>query len=153
MIKDIIKTLFISVVMIVFGVAISIYGNEVVNDYIKKNDDLKEVTATVINYVYPYDEEDGAYTVYSYVVDGITYNVESGSLSTKLPEIGSVKTIKYDPSDPKEVVLNADSNYVVLFVGAGFVLAGVFGLFRCIVMSGSAAKKSKKVNENISIEA
>ena len=146
MIKDIIKTLVISVIMIVFGVAISIYGNEVVNDYIKKNDNLIEVTATVIDYVYPYDEEDGAYIVYSYVVDGINYNVESGSLSTNLPEIGSSKTIKYNPSDPKEVVLNNDSNYVVLFVGAGFVLAGVFGLFRCIVMSGSAAKKSKKVN-------
>jgi hypothetical protein len=153
MIKDIIKTLFISVIMIVFGVAISIYGNEVVNDYIKKNDNLIEVTATVIDYVYPYDEEDGAYIVYSYVVDGINYNVESGSLSTNLPAIGSSKTIKYNPSDPKEVVLNNDSNYVVLFVGAGFVLAGVFGLFRCIVMSGSAAKKSKKVSENTNIEA
>ena len=142
---NIIKTLVISIIMIVFGVAISIYGNEVVNDYIKKNDNFIEVSATVIDYYYPGEPEEGAYTVYEYIVDGIAYRIESG-LSTNLPDIGTVKTIKYNPSNPTEVVLDENSNYAVVFVGAGFVLAGVFGIFRCIVMLCSSSKKSKNVN-------
>ena len=143
--KAIIKTFFWSVILIAIGVGLSVFGNKVVNEYLKKNDNFIEVSATVIDYYYPGEPEEGAYTAYEYIVDGIAYRIESG-LSTNLPDIGTVKTIKYNPSNPTEVVLDENSNYAVVFVGAGFVLAGVFGIFRCIVMLCSGSKKSKNVN-------
>ena len=143
--KAIIKTFFWSVILIAIGVGLSVFGNKIVNEYLKKNDNFIEVSATVIDYYYPGEPEEGAYTAYEYIVDGIAYRIESG-LSTNLPDIGTVKTIKYNPSNPTEVVLDENSNYAVVFVGAGFVLAGVFGIFRCIVMLCSGSKKSKNVN-------
>lgn len=146
----IIKTFLTSVILIAIGVALSIYGNKIVNEFISKNDPFIEVTATVIDYDYAGSEEDGAYTIYGYNVGGIDYKVSSSIKSTSLPAIGDTTTIKYNPSNPTEVVFLNGSNYVVLFAGAGFVLAGVFGLFRCI---GLCFKSSKKKNAVVEINS
>ena len=114
----IIKTFFTSVVLIAIGVGLSFYGND-----------------------YTGSEEDGAYTIYGYNVGGIDYKVSSGIKSTSLPAIGDTVSIKYNPSNPTEVVFLNGSNYVVMFIGAGFVLAGVFGLFRCVALGFKSSKK------------
>ena len=142
----IIKTFFTSVVLIAIGVGLSFYGNKIINEFIEKNDPFIEVIAAVIDYDYAGSEEEGAYIIYGYNVGGIDYKVSSNIRTTNLPEIGDTTTIKYNPSNPTEVVFLSGSNYVVLFVGAGFVLAGVFGLFRCI---GLCFKSSKKKNDTM----
>ena len=143
----IIKTFFTSVVLIAIGVGLSFYGNKIINEFIDKNDPFIEVTATVIDYDYTGSEEDGAYTIYGYNVGGIDYKVSSGIKSTNLPAIGDTVTIKYNPSNPTEVVFLNGSNYVVMFIGAGFVLAGVFGLFRCIGLCFKSSKKKSAAVE------
>ena len=140
----IIKTFLTSVVLIVIGVVVSFYGNKILNEFIDKNDPFVEVTATVIDYDYAGSEDGSAYTIYEYNVGGIDYKVYSSVKSTGLPAIGDTITLKYNPSNPTEVVFLNGSNYVVMFAGAGFVLAGIFGLFRCI---GLCFKSSKKKND------
>ena len=141
---EFIKTLFTSVVLILIGVVLSFYGNKFINEFIKKNDNFIEVTATVVGFDSAGAQDGSAYTVYQYNVDGIDYKVYSGIKSTDLPEIGDTTVIKYNPSNPSEVVFMSGSNYVVVFAGAGFILAGVFGLFRSI---GLCFKVSKKKND------
>lgn len=142
----IIKTFLTSVVLIVIGVVVSFYGNKILNEFIDKKDPFVEVTATVIDYDYAGSEDGSAYTIYEYNVGGIDYKVYSSVKSTSLPAIGDTLTLKYNPSNPTEVVFLNGSNYVVMFAGAGFVLAGIFGLFRCI---GLCFKSSKKKNDAV----
>lgn len=143
----IIKTFFTSVILILIGVCLSVYGNKILNEFISKNDPFIETTATVIDYDYTGAQEDGAYTIYGYNVNGVDYKVSSSIKSTNLPALGDTLTIKYNPSNPTEVVFLNGSNYVVLFVGAGFVLAGVFGLFRCVGLCFKSPKKSRDTAE------
>ena len=144
----IIKTFFTSVVLILIGVGLSFYGNKILNEFIDKNDPFIEVTATVIGFDSAGSEDGSAYTIYQYNVGGIDYKVYSSVKSTSLPAIGDTITLKYNPSNPSEVVFLNGSNYAVVFIGAGFVLAGVFGLFRCIVL---CFKSSKKKNRTVEI--
>ena len=127
----IIKTFLTSVVLILIGVGLSFYGNKILNEFIDKNDPFVEVTATVIDYN----------------VGGIDYKVYSSVKSTSLPAIGDTITLKYNPSNPAEVVFLNGSNYVVMFAGAGFILVGVFGLFRCIGLCFKSSKKKSDVVE------
>ena len=143
----IIKTFFTSVILIAIGVVVSFYGNKILNEFIDKNDPFVEVTATVIDYDYAGSEDGSAYTIYEYNVGGIDYKVYSSVKSTSLPAIGDTITLKYNPSNPTEVVFLNGSNYVVMFAGAGFVLAGIFGLFRCIRLCFKSSKKKNDVVE------
>lgn len=143
----IIKTFFTSVVLIVIGVVVSFYGNKILNEFIDKNDPFIEVTATVIGFDSAGSEDGSAYTIYQYNVGGIDYKVYSSVKSTSLPAIGDTITLKYNPSNPAEVVFLNGSNYVVMFAGAGFVLVGIFGLFRCIGLCFKSSKKKSDVVE------
>lgn len=149
----IIKTFLTSIVLIGIGVVVSFYGNKILNEFIDKNDPFIEVTATVIDYDAAGSEDGSAYTIYGYNVGGIDYKVYSSVKSTNLPEIGDTVNIKYNPSNPTEVVFLNGSNYVVMFAGVGFILAGVFGLFRCIGLCFKSSKKkssiSGEINNNI----
>lgn len=145
----IIKTFLTSVVLIVIGVVVSFYGNKILNEFIDKNDPFVEVTATVIDYDYAGSEDGSAYTIYGYNVGGIDYKVYSGVKSTSLPAIGDTITIKYNPSNPSEVAFLNGSNYVVMFAGAGFVLVGIFGLFRCIGLCFKSSKKKSSISSEL----
>ena len=142
----IIKTFLTSVILIAIGIVVSFYGNKILNEFIDKNDSFVEVTATVVDYDYAGSEDGSAYTIYEYNVDGVVYKVSSNIKSTDLPAIGDTTTIKYNPSNPTEVVFLNGSNYVVMFAGAGFVLAGVFGLFRCIGLCYKSSKKKSSIS-------
>jgi len=143
----IIKTFFTSVVLILIGVGLSFYGNKILNEFIDKNDPFIEVTATVIGFDSAGSEDGSAYTIYQYNVGGIDYKVYSSVKSTSLPAIGDTITLKYNPSNPAEVVFLNGSNYAVVFIGAGFILVGVFGLFRCIGLCFKSSKKKSDVVE------
>ena len=143
----IIKSFLTSVVLIVIGVVVGFYGNKILNEFIDKNDPFIEVTATVIGFDSAGSEDGSAYTIYQYNVGGIDYKVYSSVKSTGLPQIGDTTTIKYNPSNPSEVVFMNGSNYVVVFAGAGFILAGVFGLFRSIGLCFKVSKKKSDVVE------
>ena len=143
----IIKTFLTSVVLIGIGVVVSFYGNKILNEFIDKNDPFVEVTATVIGFDSAGSEDGSAYTIYQYNVGGIDYKVYSSVKSTSLPAIGDTITLKYNPSNPAEVVFLNGSNYVVMFAGAGFVLVGIFGLFRCIGLCFKSSKKKSDVVE------
>lgn len=143
----IIKTFLTSVVLILIGVGLSFYGNKILNEFIDKNDPFIEVTATVIGFDSAGSEDGSAYTIYQYNVGGIDYKVYSSVKSTSLPAIGDTITLKYNPSNPAEVVFLNGSNYAVVFIGAGFILVGVFGLFRCIGLCFKSSKKKSDVVE------
>ena len=143
----IIKTFLTSVVLILIGVGLSFYGNKILNEFIDKNDPFIEVTATVIGFDSAGSEDGSAYTIYQYNVGGIDYKVYSSVKSTSLPAIGDTITLKYNPSNPAEVVFLNGSNYAVVFIGAGFILVGVFGLFRCIGLCFKFSKKKSDVVE------
>lgn len=143
----IIKTFFISIILIAIGVALSFYGNKILNEFIDKNDPFIEVTATVIDYDYAGSEDGSAYTIYSYNVGGIDYKVYSGVKSTSLPAIGDTITLKYNPSNPSEVVFLNGTNRVVMFVGVGFIIIGVFDFFRFISLLFNSFKKKNNVVE------
>ena len=141
----IIKTFLTSVILIAIGVALSFYGNKIINEFIDKNDPFVEVTATVIDYEYTGPEDEGAYTIYEYNVDGVVYKVSSNIKSTDLPTIGDTTTIKYNPSNPTEVVFLNGTNHVVMFVGVGFIIIGVFDFFRFISLLFRYPKRNKGV--------
>ncbi len=145
----IIKTFLTSVILIIIGVLINFYGNKILNEFIDKNDPFVEVTATVVDFDSAGSEDGSAYTIYGYNVGGIDYKVYSSVKSTSLPQIGDTTTIKYNPSNPTEVVFLNGSNYVVLFAGTGFILVGVFGLFRCIGLCFKSSKKKSSISSEL----
>lgn len=146
---EIIKTFFSSVIFILIGVVLSFYGNKIVNQFVDKNDPFIEVTASVIGFDNAGAEDGSAYTIYQYNVDGIDYKVYSSIKSTSLSEIGDTITLKYNPSNPSEVVFLNGTNRVVMFVGVGFIIAGIFGLFRFIGLCFDSLKsKNSKVEIN-----
>jgi len=142
---SIIKTFFTSIILVAIGVALSFYGNKLINEFINKNDPFIEVTATVIDYEYTGPEEDGAYIIYEYNVNGVSYKVSSNIKSTNLPTIGDTLTIKYNPNNPTEVVFLNGTNRVVMFVGVGFIIIGIFDFFRFISLIFRYPKKNKVV--------
>ena len=138
---EFIKTLFTSVVLILIGVMLSFYGNKFINEFIKKNDNFIEVTATVIGFDSAGAQDGSAYTVYQYNVDGIDYKVYSGIKSTDLPEIGDTIVLKYNPSNPSEVVFMNGSNYVVMFAGVGLLI--------CIGLCFKSSKKKSSISSEL----
>lgn len=128
--KTIRKSIVVSIIMLLIGVGITVFGIRNINDYKTKKQSYVEINAKVVDYDYPGMRDEGAYIIYEYTVDGITYRAKSNVQSTNLPSVGKIKTIMYNPSNPSDVIFLGGSNYIIIGVGIVFVGAGLLLLYR-----------------------
>ena len=81
--------------------------------------------------IYDVDEDGTTYQlVYTYEVEGNQYKTATDYGVGSIPEINSVRKVKYNPNNPSEAVLSGTnrSNFLIFF-GAFFTLGGmVFAL-------------------------
>ena len=75
--------------------------------------------------------------IYTYTVDGQNYTVKTDYGSGVLPEYGSVKTIRYNPSNPSQAVVSGTNGPVIMiFIGLMFVLIPSVFIFFSLMIKG-----------------
>ncbi|SCJ56356.1 Protein of uncharacterised function (DUF3592) [Anaerotruncus sp. 2789STDY5834896] len=116
---------------------------------------------TVTGYLYSYMPETGSephsahrqrnatsyYLVYRYTVNGQDYTVATDYSTGALPEVGSQKQIRYDPSDPQNaLIVGPDRGGILLFAGAMFA-----GIPLALALAVFIVLKSKKEKSSIDV--
>lgn len=99
-----------------------------------------------------YDSDGESYSLeYEYIVDGRKYYISTNYGVGVIPELGSVKTIKYNLNNPSEAIIAGaivadDSN--VLWIVLGFMFFFI-ALIMVMSESGKKSKKAKKIKSLI----
>lgn len=103
--------------------------NELYNIKVK-NKDYISVKAVLTTYDTHIDDNEYMYSSnYTYVVNEKNYNIKSRILTSKIPELGSVIEIKYNPKDPNEAIITTDlSPKYLLFAGFFFTVLPIFAI-------------------------
>ena len=85
--------------------------------------------------------------IYRYTVNGQNYTVATDYSTGVLPEIGSQKQIRYDPSDPQNaLIVGPDRGGILLFAGAMFA-----GIPLALALAVFIVLKSKKEKSSIDV--
>lgn len=75
--------------------------------------------------------------IYVYTVDGQNYTVKTDYGTGVLPEYGSMKTIRYNPSNPAEAVVSGTNGPIIMiFIGLMFLLIPSVFVFFTLEMKG-----------------
>ena len=76
--------------------------------------------------------------IYAYTVDGQDYTVKTDYGTGVLPEYGSVKTIRYNPSNPAQAVVSGTNGPIIMiFIGLMFVMIPSVFIFFTLVVKGT----------------
>lgn len=119
----------------IVGIAFSVKS---INTYNEKKESFIETTANVVSY--RYDDDGLAAIIVEYYVNEIPYQSISNSYSNMPKSIGSVVSIRYNPSNPNDMIWENDStNIVIPIVCSVFTLVG-------LVIIGTGIKK--KIENN-----
>lgn len=123
-------------------IGVSSYSN--ITDYNKSKDYL-ETEGKLINYENCKYEDDGdefCNGVYEYIVNGVTYKGSPNLLSNR-SGFKRTATVKYNPNNPNEYVMNSGWNGLLI---TGIIMVTVV-LVIFIVVKTSIKKLSKKIND------
>ena len=115
---------FLTIIFITVGILLLIYGirniyntNLISENYIELNATFKDTT------LYERSESGNLYTLnYSYMVNGLQYQISTDYATSIIPKIGSEKLIKYNPSNPSEAIFVGGSNTLVIILGFLFTI-------------------------------
>ena len=114
------------IIFFLAGIGIGIFTVHKINDYKEHNKTYTEIVSKVVNYKYN-DEHTLRAIIIEYEVDGTTYQKASNTYSKFPKKIGTEVKIKYNPSNPKEMIWSNDSDNIVLpIVSVAITLIGVF---------------------------
>lgn len=124
-----------SVMSIIFGALIAIFGVYNVNSYLKFKETAVQTTATISNIEVreEYDRSDGETTVYHDVyvefdVDGEKYEGELNTYHIGMKK-GKTVTIYYEKDNPNNFISSNNMfGYVLLIVGGILIIIGIKGL-------------------------
>ncbi len=130
-------SIVVGLIVTIIGVALLGVGMNIYFDQSKKAATYKEAVGTVVDVdrkedtIYNSDleiyETDITYRpIYEYKVNNVAYRYESATGSSVQPTMGSTTTIKYDPANPSNAFIPGDSEFVMLVVGALFLIIGLF---------------------------
>lgn len=79
--------------------------------------------------------------IYAYSVNGTSYTVETDYGTASIPQMGSVKTIKYNPADPSEaVVTGTNGPTIMIYGGLFFTLIPLVMILAFLAISGKLGK-------------
>ena len=129
-----IKSLLAVIVVFVLGVSVIVLSVQRMNK-IKSGDYLAaQGVISRIETIYgtSRDDSDEHHVYVVYTVNGMKYEAELDSYSSKMYEGMSVD-ILYNKNDPTDIMTPGNSNSVVGFIGGGIcILAGIVLIFRFI---------------------
>ncbi len=114
-----IPLILMGIISLVFGI-INVYNtNEKTKDYIIIDGKFEQSS------VYSKDSDGITYRLtYSYVVNNKEYYISTDYGTSIVPKLGSEKTIKYNPYDPKEAIFTGLGVNAIFLLG-GLLLCGV----------------------------
>lgn len=122
-------------ICILIGIAFFFFGAKTTYMQIQKSKNYVSIEGEFIkSNIYSSDEDGVTYSLtYLYKVDGIDYTVSTDYGTSIIPEIGTKKTIKYNPSNPNEAIIPGMGNTILLFF-LGFMftfipLVMIFSIF------------------------
>ncbi len=129
---QIVVTSFLVLVVLIIGTVCLIFGIRDRYQFNKITKNYVETDGYFVDYnIYDVDEDGTTYQlVYTYEVEGNQYKTATDYGVGSIPEINSVRKVKYNPNNPSEAVLSGTnrSNFLIFF-GAFFTLGGmVFAL-------------------------
>jgi len=127
--------MLIGVGFIVFGIKDSVDLNEKAKHYVSVEGRFCDYSE------YSRDSDGVTYSLeYEYIVNGRKYYVSTDYGTGVIPELGSIKTIKYNPYDPSEAIITGGGNNLLL-LGLGFMF---FFIPLLLLMSESSKKNEKE---------
>ena len=68
------------------------------------------------------DENISFYLIYSYTVDGTTYQIKTDYSTNRVPPLGSTRIIRYNPANPEDAIITGMSaSHILIIIGTGFI--------------------------------
>lgn len=133
--------LIIGLILLLFGLKMTYEKKQATKDYASTEG---KFIGTVLYSDGSYRKNDTYALTYSYVVNGIEYRVTTDYGSGFVPKLGTERTVKYNPVNPREAVLNGmGANGLLLFLGIMFtVIPSIF----IYILSFGSNKKSFEGN-------
>lgn len=122
------KYKIIGIIVLIIGIALSIYSVSYYDKEQKKQKTYIETTATVVGYEEcELDEGDtGSRYIAEYKIDRDTYQIKANSCTNMPKGIGKEVKIKYNPNNPSDAVFTNDiTRYLLPVIGVIFVIAGI----------------------------
>lgn len=134
---------FIKVFVVFIGILLLRWGLETNNEYKSILKEYREIEGKFIGeQVYSTDDNnnDTYFLIYSYEVDGNTYEISTNYGTSFIPKEGTEKTILYNPDDPEEAIIKGNNS----------ILCSILGIV-CILMPIAMLmiKKLRNLNSNI----
>ncbi len=111
------------IILILIGLMFFFFGIKSNYEKIQKGKDFSSVKGKFIGAkVFSSDEGNNTYELYySYIVNGTEYNISTNYGTIVFPEIGEIKTIMYNPSNPNEAFLTGmGPSIFLLLLGCTF---------------------------------
>lgn len=130
--------LAIGMVLLVVGIRGTARYNRMTAQY-------QAVDGTFTDYtVYSSDRDGTTYQlIYLYTVEGETYSVATDYGTGSIPEIGSTKTVLYNPDNPEEAVLSGVNRHMLTTaLGGMFTLIPLVFIMAWLSMQGYLARFS-----------
>lgn len=129
------ELLFISIFILV-GVVLLFFGVKSTYSRMEKTKNYVSIEGTFVgSNIYSSDDDGTTYTLtYSYRVNGNKYEISTDYGTGSVPDIGTKKTIKYNPNNPHEAIISGmGSNGFLLIMGFMFVAIPLIILFTSII--------------------
>lgn len=146
-------TAFLIVLSLICGIAMLIFGIRGEYKTRRETENYESATGYFTDYgVYSEGEFRAGrrknttyYLTYTYQVDGISYEISTDYGTGLIPEMGSTRTVLFDPADPARAELEGTSGSRVMIYG-GLLFTGIPGCMILITLSAMGYIKIKKVN-------
>ena len=112
------------IIIFILGVFLLVFSFNNIKSYNEKNKTYIETVSEVVDYEYNSDNEKAA--VVEYEVNDVIYEATHNTYSTSPLPRGSKIKLKYNPSNPNDIIwVNDISNILFPIVGGLFTLIGL----------------------------
>ena len=139
------KAPILAILFILIGTGLLIFSFKELNAYTQKNNNYTSTEAHVIKHTYKNGKVSSV--ILEYTVGDNKYTIYSSSKSDCIKSYGSVVDVKYNPSNPEDVIF-ANRSINILIPVAALVLLSI-GLSIIIVMLSDNVKKIKRYSKII----
>ena len=114
----------ISFTFLIAGIIMTLCSIGTIKDFFYKYNNYIEIDGKVISYIYK--ENIVKYVIVEYEVDGIKYTKQKDCNTLKKKRINDIVTLKYNPSNHSESILEeGDTTLVFPILGVVVLLSGI----------------------------
>lgn len=146
------QTVIFGILFVIIGIASIIYGVYAFNNRNEKAKNYIDIEASVIDHDSQHDSE-GSVTyapIVEYTVDGKKYKAKSTTYSSSVKPIGSKIYLKYNPTNPNEVIFVGDFGVIIfIIVGGVFIVVGIV----IAILALKSMRNSNQTNINTKEES